>query len=269
MKTVVYADVYFLVNFSIDFVCLYLCGAVRRVKPSAAFIVLASVIGGVYSCVALFIENELISAVLSILCCLIMYFVAYKCDSIRSAIFGGVMLFLISALFGGTYSALLSFASGGKGNFSRTFLLLIALVILLAIPRITRYAPVTERFNILVKIKEKSKKLCCMVDSGNVLREPISGIGVALVCEKSAKYLFNENEISALMGKRALSDEDRLCGLRSIVINTAAGNRRSACMKCDYISRVKSSVRASNVYFTVVENIDIDGVECLLPYNIN
>ena len=78
METVIYADVYFILNFSIDFICLYVSGAIVGRPQLRNRLIIASAIGGVYACIALFIENRVVSIISSVFVCFLMYLIGFK-----------------------------------------------------------------------------------------------------------------------------------------------------------------------------------------------
>ncbi|MBQ7010675.1 MAG: sigma-E processing peptidase SpoIIGA [Clostridia bacterium] len=55
MKTVVYIDVYFILNFAVDLLCIYLCGMLSGKRPKKPDLIASALIGGVFSCAILII----------------------------------------------------------------------------------------------------------------------------------------------------------------------------------------------------------------------
>ena len=56
MGEIVYVDLLFLINFSMDFLCFYITSRIMSTKLSSGRAVLASALGGIYSDIALFIS---------------------------------------------------------------------------------------------------------------------------------------------------------------------------------------------------------------------
>ena len=78
MTTEVYADLLFLINFSMDYLCLYICAHVLHRKIALLKMLIASSLGGIYSIVSLFYNtNTLVSIIIDLCVCLIMCSVAF------------------------------------------------------------------------------------------------------------------------------------------------------------------------------------------------
>ena len=58
MEMDVYADLFFLINFSMDYLCLYLSVGLLHLRKSRWRMMLASALGGVYSVIALFVSAQ-------------------------------------------------------------------------------------------------------------------------------------------------------------------------------------------------------------------
>ena len=58
MEQVIYGDVFFLVNFSMDFLALYLTAKLSHASPKLWQLVTGGVLGGLYATVALFLPSS-------------------------------------------------------------------------------------------------------------------------------------------------------------------------------------------------------------------
>ena len=189
----VYGDLFFLINFSMDFLCFYLsCLILHRSFPYGRAL-LSSVIGGVYSVLALFISvNSVISftidAIVLVLMCIIVY-MNRKTTLWQMAKCVGVY-FLASALLGGVMTALFSLFNG-IDEFAEGFgiqdgievwiFALLALVssgITLGGGRALRSSSVQKEAVVRIKSDRGESRFKALVDSGNLAREPISGRAV-------------------------------------------------------------------------------------------
>lgn len=200
MGQTVYADVLFLINFSMDFLVFYICARLlrRRLYPIRSAI--GATVGGAYGVAALFIPE---GGILPILCdlvslgviCMIAFYT--KNERFRdfigrcalfagvSAILGGIMTALYSALNRSGLAALegetgddisvwlfaLLAAAGGAAAFAGG-------------KRMRRLAT-AKQSDIVISFESNTVKLRAMTDTGNLLSDPLSGRGVAL-CELEA-----------------------------------------------------------------------------------
>lgn len=271
MKTVVYADVYFLLNFSIDLICLYICGAIAGKAQRKLPLIIAASIGGVYACAALFIRNSIVTSVSAVVVCLAIYFLAYRPNSFGGIIYGGLLLFCVNALFGGLYSSIVSFASGGRvdtDHFSY-YPFFLAVTAALVFARFINLKATSEIIYSEITYNGKSSRFLSIIDTGNSLREPISGMGVALLCKSSAQKIFSEDEIRILSGDDNGSDAF-MRGFRLIKLNTAVGSKRCFCVKAEKVFVEKRRKRSEVcVYLVVSSQLTLGDVECLLPNSLN
>lgn len=271
MKTVVYADVYFILNFSIDLICLWLCGMIAGKSRKIIRLVLASVLGGVYACLALLISYPLVSALTAVCVCFLMYYLAFHPQSVRSGIYGGVLLFCVNALFGGLYSAIISVAAGGRVDTDKFmyYPLFLAFTAALVFVRSINFKAVNDELCTEITYKGKTFRFKSIVDNANALREPISGTGIALLNRSAAERFLTNEDILLLIGEgdsaMALSR-----GFRVMLLSTAVGSKKCFCFKGDKVFVEKKRKRTEVcVYFAIATHLSLGETECLLPNSLN
>lgn len=205
---VVYGDLLFLINFSMDFLCFYLsCLLLHRRLPTARACI-ASVLGGIYSVVSLFISAE---QPIALLCdvgvllgmCAIVYI--SRGITVRWLIKASFLYFFVSALLGGMMTALFSlfnrmeifaFEEGMDESINVWIFALLAIagsVFTLGGGKIFRSSS-TKRTAIL-KIRANRDKMVTiktLIDSGNLACEPISGRGVVFASLESCRGVLDD-----------------------------------------------------------------------------
>ena len=77
MQQIVYGDLFFLINFSMDFLCLFLVAKLLSRPLSTLRLSLASALGGVYSVGALFLPEGLLGIILDLVCCIGICLIAF------------------------------------------------------------------------------------------------------------------------------------------------------------------------------------------------
>ena len=105
----VYADLFFLINFSMDYICLYITGKILKIKVTAAKYVISSVLGGLYSVIALFLNvGAILAFIIDILICIIMTAICFyhKGDKVKNIITSSLLYIGISMLIGGVMTAI-------------------------------------------------------------------------------------------------------------------------------------------------------------------
>lgn len=195
MQTVVYGDVLFLLDSSVDFLVLVLVGCFLHLRRRALRILPAAVIGGVYSVLSLlpnwhFLLALAVNIGVASLICAVAYAPLGKWDFLKLLL----SFYAASVLLGGAVTALFSalsdfFGTTGSGgvviNGKRAFYFLVYAavsgVLIFGTGRILSRHTDTRR--VTVQIREEGKTLTVegIVDSGNLLRDPVSGKPVILV----------------------------------------------------------------------------------------
>lgn len=201
---VIYADLFFLINGVIDF--LLLMGSNRLCEDRGDFrrCILGGAIGGFYAtmCILpgfLFLGNTLWRLVFLILMCLIAY--GFRVESFRKS---AVFVILCMALGGIGYG----FGSGSIWTMVLSALLLIVLGIAAFRlgNKMPRYVPVELDY------KGETHRLTALVDTGNLLRDPITGQEVLVLNREAAENLIEEE----IRDPVALLENSPVPGLRLI-----------------------------------------------------
>ena len=231
MEQEVYADLLFLVNFSMDFLCAYLTASLlhRRVRPWR--LISASVLGGLYAVAALFLPAArwtTLSADLAV--CLLMCALLFVGRGVPPRFFAlSVALYVgVSMAMGGMMTALfrllnragLSAAgleAGEDGLSAWLFALLAGISTLAGLrgSRLLRQSAARRFARLTVTVGERSVEVQALIDNGNLCRDPISGKPVIFLDPRRARTLIGEGELSPDMARR----------FRMIPIETVSGRQ--------------------------------------------
>lgn len=211
MEQTVYIDVFFLINFSMDFLGLFLAARLLSRRESLLRLLLAALLGGVYACVALIapIDGALsaFSFIIDAIACLVMAFVAvFHRRSLRGVISFALVFGAISILLGGAMTALFyafnrlgldkAFGGGessGDGISVWLFAIFAAISGFIALigGRFFKKKASRQRGHVEIVYRKRAVRLDCICDSGNLLREPISRLPCILVDAEAVKNLFS------------------------------------------------------------------------------
>ncbi len=273
----VYADVLFLINFSMDFLVFYICArlAGRRLYPiRSAF---ASVLGGAYGVASLLFEsNNFVIIFCDIISLLLICAIAFASKNIRIIdFFGRCILFaLISAVLGGIMTALSSmlersgFSSLEYENGDDISVWLFAMIAaaggataFVGGKRMKRLAS-SKCADVVITLDGKSVTLRAMTDTGNMLTDPLSGRSVALCELDSVSELF-PNEMKEYWKRGDLSvniSDEYAKRLRFIPSRGALSGKTSL------LAAVEPD------FFTVINDkgkVDADILLAPVPYNLS
>ena len=194
MEQTVYADLLFLVNFSMDFLCFYITSAILHKRLSVLRSFFASVAGGVYSVAILFAYlvppfGLICDAVACALMCALVFFgrgkriseilLSFAVYIGTSAALGGMMTALFNLL--NTLELpfeLLRVESEGIPVWLFALLATVSGAATLVGGRFFRSRQSQRCADVEIHFCGKSARLCAMCDNGNFARDPISGKSV-------------------------------------------------------------------------------------------
>lgn len=284
MGKTVYVDLLFMINLSMDFLCFFLSARLLGRKFSLPRVLAASVIGGLYSNVALFINvSRTLSLMIDIAVCVLMCAIAfYKKGKISSLFLNVLVYFAISMALGGFMTAIFNLlnkvelplskgSADGISVWSFALLAIVSALITLLGGRFFRKRTSQKNADIEITYNGKSKTLRGMADSGNLLKDPISGKACIIADISTLSDIVPKDILGAARKKdigaiSRFSDRDAK-NVRIVPVKTAVGDSVLIALKTERVT-VDSGHGASEVDALVVlsdikENAD--GNEVLLP----
>ena len=148
----VYIDVLFLINFSVDYLALYLTGKALRLPLRRARLIGVALGGAVYALWALLLcEHYILLIASAVLVCLLGAWLAYPMQKIRTLWRSAFFYAAVCALLGGGVSLLVS---------------------------------------VSIRIGERCGTFHLLVDTGNLVREPVSGKQVIFLSRSASRRVF-------------------------------------------------------------------------------
>ena len=236
----VYADILFLINFGMDALCLCLTGRLLHRNLTGRRCCLSAAVGGVYGVLALLVEVNAVTAFgIDVLVCFFMCGLAFGRH--RLWLTGGTYV-LTSMVMGGVMTALYHWLNrtgvseilpGGDEGVSSVAFVLLAVVgglFTFVWGRIFRKSEGKRAGKIIVTLTINGQKLTVegMVDSGNLLTDPIDGTPVVAV-RKQLLLPFLSEKLQELMDTtpfplESLADIPEASSLRLIPAQTATGD---------------------------------------------
>lgn len=207
MEQVIYGDVYLMVNFTMDYLALYLTAKAVKYTPRPLRLAMGASIGALYSLAALFLPDEnplsLFTAV-TFPCLLILAAFGWQ-NSLRAMLRTLAAFWVISFLLGGAATAASYLMGrwadrealiGGQveplpGELPYWGILLLALLVGAMVSLLLRGRKKIPDTAMLAIGEDAAHTttLIGLIDSGNLLTEPLSGASVILVDRKSADFL--------------------------------------------------------------------------------
>lgn len=241
---ILYIDVYFLINFTVDLLSLYFAALFSKTKSTVRRLIVAAAIGAAFACIAaltnipkmiyipfLLISGVFVCFVFSGKITLLRGFKLFFAFLIFETLIGGAVSFVYGFLDTKLYPLL------EENDVFNRRLLTLAIAVLFAIGIIKLCfflfsgSKNEKSMTIIISIGDKMQRIDALVDSGNLLRDPISGQPVIIVKRKSFKLISdnidplnsNDKEIQKrirLIPVKTVSGGGMLVGLRTDKIET-------------------------------------------------
>ncbi len=199
---VLYADVLFAINFSMDFLALFITTRIMHKRLYKVRILISALIGGIYSIIEMVItiQNVSLQIGINILVSLIMCIIAFKERKFGrfaviyaifwgvSALMGGVMSLLFSTFnkIFYTYIAQLDIIDTSSYNGTRFVVIILASIIVsILLSKLYTTKKCIQNVNLKIWVDTSVFDITGLCDSGNLLVEPLSGKNVILVSSSS------------------------------------------------------------------------------------
>ena len=246
MTTDVYGDILFLINAAMDCLCFLLTARLLRRRIHGGRLALASLLGGAYAVAALFVSvGRAMALVLDILSCILLCTLVFLPDK-RSAgnrrwlsilPLSGVYL-LVSFAMGGVMTGMYNLFNragcpeeladtGADGPTAWLFALLALLGGLLSLwgGRLFRRTGSQQNAMLTVSLNGQSVTLSGLVDSGNLLTDPLDGKPVIPVKTDAIEALLSPSLVASLRSGDMPSEQvPETHRLRLIPAVTATGH---------------------------------------------
>lgn len=231
----VYLDIIFLENLCINCIILLATALINKNPISIIKILLSSLIGSIYAVLVYLSILEIFSnIILKILLSICMVHVAYNPKNVKVLIKEIILFYLTSFTFGGVAFALLYFVKPQEiliknGLLIGTYPIKIVLtgvilgfiIITVAFKNFKKRLLNKDMFcNITINFDEKYKTVKAMIDTGNLLKEPITGIPVVVIEKSELLDIFPkeilENVENIITGKKNIEIDKYLSRFRVI-----------------------------------------------------
>lgn len=214
----VYLDIVLLENLCMNYIILFATGYLMKISTKQIRIIAASILGGIYAVIAYLEILPIYSSFgMKIILSIIMVYLAFHPKGIKNLCKQLIIFYLTSFAFGGCAFALLYFIRPQdilmrNGVYVGTYPIKIALLggIVGFIITYLAFKIVKSKlhkkdmiYEIKISIQEKEIKLKAMLDTGNMLKDPISAMPV-IVVEKEQLY--------SILPSKLLDNIDKLIG---------------------------------------------------------
>ena len=198
----VYLDVIFLENIVINYIILYVTGLISKSKIKQNKLLLGALIGAIYSIIYYLIKLKIYSSfIIKIILSIVIIYVSFKSNNYKDLLKKVLLFYLTSFVFGGAIIAIIYMADSQNitiqngvlvGNYTIKTILIGVIIayftILIAFKIIKNKISKKDLIcDISVRLDNKNIKTKALIDTGNMLKEPITNLPV-IVMEHTLLY---------------------------------------------------------------------------------
>lgn len=192
----VYLDIVFLENLIINYIILYETGIISKAKIKTIRLIIASIIGATYSIIYYLVNLKIYSGVvLKIILSIVLIYVGFKADNIKKLIKQILLFYLVSFVFGGAAISIIYMVDANLITIQNGVIIGNYTLKTIFIGIVVAYITIILAYNV-IKTKISKKDLICdikitlnneniytkaIIDTGNLLKEPITNIPVVVV----------------------------------------------------------------------------------------
>ena len=284
MEHIVYIDLYFMINFAMDFLCFYLTTGLLSLRRSLLRTLLASTFGAFYACVTLIVGvRGVYSILLDLAVCVCMCAIAYyRPREARAVAVDALVYSALSILLGGAMTALFYFFNrigldrllGSEEDADGISVWIFALMAVAGAiatafgGKLIRKRATRRSCRVSITVGGWSVTLDGICDSGNLLREPISALPCIIVDPECLDKLICKGDARAIINRRIEGLSEDICRrVRVIPMRTVGGESVGYGIRADKVSlelgRETRSVEA--FILAASEPISADGARALVP----
>lgn len=201
---VIYADLLFIINFSLDFLCLFITGRLANCGGSTWRMVLGAFAGGIYSFLPyLLYITPIIAVPIHIAAAAIICLIAFRYQEIKKFIAITLTFVISSALLGGLVTAIYGisgqYSNGAYGEITAMSFAVIcgvSAIITLLYGLVCRRKINTRHAEVRIYIKGNKFHGQFLADSGNLVTEPFSALPVIIISSSALPKPFDDPESS-------------------------------------------------------------------------
>lgn len=286
MTEEIYGDVLFIINFSMDFLSLYITGKILKINMKAWRVIISATFGGIYGVAALFFPfDSVTSAVFNLLCAAVMCLIAFFYGNIprflvsvlifyaSGMLLGGIMIAIYKKL--GKYTGYISVGGSIVTVFGEIpiwiFAALAAASALLTFfaGRIFSHKNAVRTCVMTVCFSGRCAEISCLTDSGNLLCEPITSTPVVFISRREADIVPPEI-LSAMKNGGTTKNFEVMKKLRFIPSSTVTGGQSIVAAVPDgcYIGKRGSPEPKKALVAVKFSDGDFDGYGGLVPASL-
>ncbi len=282
-KRIVYGDVLLVINFSMDFLALYITAKIMHLKVKKKQMTLSASLGALYALITVMVgDNSILNAFFSILMSFLLCFCAYGKQNIIHFIKNTAVFYIVNFSLGGGITAICNVLNMWKsrrdilingtydvlyGDIPFGLLCLLAAfcaIFSLISGKLIKRQKAIQVAELKISFGKNTITFQGLVDSGNLLKEPISGKPVVITSYITVRSII-PTHLLKILKTNTLSDTDfpMMSHIRLIPLSTVNGNGLLIAISPDELYINNKSVDA---YIAIdTQKNDFNGYSAIIP----
>lgn len=198
----IYIDIILIENIIMNYIIILTTGIICKKKIKQFRYILASIIGSIYAVISYMLNIKICnSEILKLLLAICMVYISFDAKNLKTLMKQLLIFFLTSFCFGGIayyllYSEIIKERNYNSSSLIKSVILggIIGFIILNISFEIFK-KKITQKdliYNMEINYKNKSKKIKVLLDTGNLLKDPITNIPVVIVEKEKLKGILPE-----------------------------------------------------------------------------
>ena len=287
IEKVIYGDVLMVINFSMDFLALYITGKIMHNRQRVTLLTVSAVIGAVYSLVILSLGLDgIVSGLVSISAAFLLTFTAYGKQKISVLIKNTAVFYVVNFALGGGITALCNLLNMWQNK--RNIMINGTLDVVygdIPLGLLVILGPLCGLFSLLsgkIIKKKTSKKQCslsitlnqasvcldALIDSGNLLTEPISGKPVIVTAFEAVRKIIPLELFSLFKARDTSCIGNCTYASKIRVIPTSTVNGKSL-LYAFFPDKVSVDGKEIDVYIAISPDTEsFDGLSAIVPNTV-
>lgn len=223
---IVYLDLFIIKNFIFNFLLVSICGKMLNLSINLKKYALASIIGTVLAVIALISNNLMLSYALKIVLGILMVITAYPIVSIKNVLNSSAIFLLSASFIGGNIIAM-------RLNYcfiAQIIGYIFSILILYILYKAYKNRQLFNKLKCQMKIEIDNKifELNAFIDTGNNLKDDISGESVIFVCEERLEKELSKEILSILKSEVLNLDEKYYGKIKMFAYRTVENENKVA-----------------------------------------
>ena len=209
----VYLDIVLLENICMNYIILFATGIINKAKINQIKLLLSSTLGSIYAVISFTTNLQIYSnLIIKVLLSIVMINIAFKAETIKKCLKQLIIFYLTSFAFGGCAFFLLYYIKPQNilmrnGIYIGSYPIKIALlggilgfiIINIAFKLIKGKITKKDMFcKVIIQIEGKQTQTLAMIDTGNLLKDPITKVPVIVVEEEKLKEIIEEEVLKEI-----------------------------------------------------------------------